>query len=90
MIIDFAKIEQRYPAKFGVLLAFFGVLILTPDTLVIRLSGLERWSLMGWRGILMGAMLLVIWRLLLTKNASEEWRSLNSLPGLIEIGRAHV
>jgi drug/metabolite transporter (DMT)-like permease len=85
MIIDFAKIAKRYPTKFGVLLAFSGVLILTPDTLVIRLSGLERWSLMGWRGILMGTMLLVIWRLFLTKNASQEWRSLSSLPGLIVI-----
>ena len=71
----FMELLARSPQRFGTLLALFGVLILTPDTLVIRLSGLERWALMGWRGILMGAMCLLLWRLLLTRNARQEWRS---------------
>ena len=51
---------RQKPERFGTLLALAGVLILTPDTLIIRLSGLERWTLMGWRGILMGAMSFAI------------------------------
>ena len=37
----------------GVALAVFGVLLLTPDTLFMRLSELEKWQLGGWRGVLM-------------------------------------
>ena len=42
-------------------LAFLGALIITPDTLLIRLSGLEAWSLTVWRGLLIGISLLVTW-----------------------------
>jgi hypothetical protein len=45
----FMELLTRSPQRFGTLLALIGVLVLTPDTLVIRLSGLERWALMGWR-----------------------------------------
>ena len=45
----------------GIALAVFGVLLLTPDTLFMRLSELEKWQLGGWRGLLMGATLFVIW-----------------------------
>ena len=78
----FMELLARNPQRFGTLLALTGVLVLTPDTLVIRLSGLERWALMGWRGILMGAMSLLLWRLLLTRNASREWRSRASGQGV--------
>ena len=81
----FMELLTRSPQRFGTLLALIGVLVLTPDTLVIRLSGLERWALMGWRGILMGAMSLLLWRLLLTRNASREWRSLASWQGVLVI-----
>ena len=81
----FMELLARNPQRFGTLLALIGVLALTPDTLVIRLSGLERWALMGWRGILMGAMCLLLWRLLLTRNASREWRSLASWQGVVVI-----
>ena len=87
----FTAYMRQTPGRFGTLLALAGILILTPDTLVIRLSELERWSLMGWRGILMGAMSLLLWRLLLARNASREWRSLASWQGVLvitEIGRA--
>ena len=73
------------PQRFGVLLAFVGVLILTPDTLVIRLSELERWSLMGWRGFLMGLVSLLLWRFFLSQNPSREWQSLATWQGLIVI-----
>ena len=81
----FMELLAHSPQRFGTLLALIGVLVLTPDTLVIRLSGLERWALMGWRGILMGAMSLLLWRLLLSHNARREWQSLASWQGILVI-----
>ncbi len=81
----FHKIRHTKPSLFGVLIALFGVLVLTPDTLAIRLSELDRWPLMGWRGILMGTILLLGWRLFFSQNPSSEWRSLRSWPGLVVI-----
>lgn len=43
----------------GILLACLGVLILTPDALLIRLSGLEAAPLVAWRGLAMGAIFLI-------------------------------
>jgi drug/metabolite transporter (DMT)-like permease len=40
---------------------------------------------MGWRGILMGVMSLLIWRYILSRDPSREWRSLASWPGLLVI-----
>ena len=51
----------------------------------MRLSYLERWPLMGWRGILMGLTLLIIWRFFWHSDKKKEWRSLNSIPGLVVI-----
>ena len=79
------KLFQKAPEKFGILVALLGVLVLTPDTLVIRISELERWPLMGWRGLLMGIASLIIWRTLLAKNPSREWRSLFSWQGILVI-----
>ena len=42
----------------GILLACLGVLILTPDALLIRLSGLEAAPLVAWRGLAMGTLFL--------------------------------
>ena len=81
----FLKLRYTSPGRFGTMLALLGVLVLTPDTLVIRLSGLERWALMGWRGILMGVMSLLIWRYILSRDPGREWRSLASWPGLLVI-----
>ncbi|RED53915.1 DMT family transporter [Aestuariispira insulae] len=42
----------------GFLITFLGILILTPDSLLIRLVNLDPWSTSFWRGILMGLSLL--------------------------------
>ena len=86
IFIEFVrKSTLDYPKRFGTILALVGVLILTPDTMIMRLSTLERWPLMGWRGILMGVTLLIVWRYLLTDNVEREWKSLVSVPGLVVI-----
>ncbi len=37
----------------GLLITLIGVLVLSPDTLLIRLAGIEHWSLLVYRGLLM-------------------------------------
>ena len=50
----------RHPA-FGLMLAAFGALVLTPDAMFLRLSGMSGTQMMGWRGIFMGTALIVVW-----------------------------
>jgi len=51
---------SKYPA-FGVLLGLFGALVITPDTLFMRLSEMDVWVMMVWRGLQMGGFLLLVW-----------------------------
>ena len=41
-------------------MALIGVAILTPDTLLMRWSGLDGWTMMAWRGVLEATVLLGI------------------------------
>ncbi|WP_417728155.1 DMT family transporter [Roseovarius sp.] len=52
----------RHPL-FGLALATFGALMLTPDALLMRWSGMVGYQMVGWRGLLMGGMFLVFWGL---------------------------
>lgn len=45
----------------GVLLALFGVLVLTPDALLMRMSGMEGMQMLGWRSSIMGIVLIAAW-----------------------------
>ena len=67
----------------GILLAFVGVMILTPDTLFMRLSELERWQMVGWRGVLMGITLFIIWLCFMKKNPRKELVSIITVPGIL-------
>ena len=69
----------------GLFLSFFGVLLLTPDTLFMRLSELEKWQLGGWRGVLMGATLFLIWFLSRKIGHKKEFFATFSIPGLLII-----
>ena len=73
------------PNRFGTLLALAGILVLTPDTLVIRLSELERWTLMGWRGILMGTMSFAIWLNFFTRQPWRDLQTVMSWQGLLVV-----
>jgi drug/metabolite transporter (DMT)-like permease len=44
----------------GLLIGFTGVIILSPDTLLIRLAGIDHWALMVYRGLLMALGMAVI------------------------------
>ena len=52
----------RHPL-FGLALATFGALMLTPDALFMRWSGMGGYQMVGWRGLLMGVVMLVLWAL---------------------------
>ena len=81
----FERLVKNYPKRFGTFLALIGVLVLTPDTMVMRFSNLDRWPLMGWRGLLMGVTLLIIWHFLFVSNTKKKWRTLYTWPGIIVI-----
>ena len=76
---------KNRPKSYGNFLALIGVLILTPDTMVMRLSNLDRWPLMGWRGVLMGLTLLIFWRLFQSSNIKKKISSIYSWQGIIVI-----
>ena len=46
---------------FGVFLGLFGALAITPDTLFMRLSEMNAWVMMVWRGLQMGSCLTLAW-----------------------------
>ena len=84
MPVWFTSYMNNKPARFGALLALAGILVLTPDTLVIRLSGLEL-TLMGWRGILMGLMSFAIWWFLFTRQPRRDLQTVMTWQGLFVI-----
>lgn len=53
----------RHPL-FGLALAMFGALTLTPDALFMRLSEMGGYQMVAWRGLLMGTVMLVLWALI--------------------------
>jgi len=76
--------------QLGILLALFGALMITPDTLFMRLSDMPVWVMLAWRGTEMGLVLLLVWlalhllRLPSVTFATELAR-LTRLPGLLII-----
>ena len=71
----------------GLMMALAGALIITPDTLLIRLSGLEGWGLTFWRGLLIGISLIVLWVILEgPSKARAQIPALLAGPSLLIIG----
>ena len=54
-------------ARLGLALALFGALVLTPDALFLRLSGMDGAQMLGWRGLCMGTLFLGAWALFARK-----------------------
>ncbi|WGW03167.1 DMT family transporter [Tropicibacter oceani] len=48
---------------YGLGLALLGALVLTPDALFMRWSGMNGFQMLGWRGLCMGALFLLAWGL---------------------------
>lgn len=63
---DWIRTEGMNDHAKGILLTTLGVLIISPDTLLIRLVDMDLWTLAVWRGLLqaigLGAVLLCVYR----------------------------
>ena len=68
-------------SRYGLLLALFGALMITPDTLFMRLSEMPTWVMMAWRGLEMGCLLLLLWAgsHLLARNQQNAKKELAAL-----------
>jgi drug/metabolite transporter (DMT)-like permease len=53
--------KLKNPGTIGLSLALFGALLLTPDTLFMRLSELDGFTMLAWRGGLSGVGYILIW-----------------------------
>nr|WP_246162146.1 DMT family transporter [Roseovarius faecimaris] len=54
--------SRRHPL-FGLALALFGTLMLTPDALLMRLSEMSGFQMAAWRGMMMGTVMILGWAL---------------------------
>lgn len=68
---------------FGLILALFGALILTPDALLMRISGMDGFQMLGWRSTLMGLVMGGMWLVLRRRNLRADVTALGSGAGLI-------
>lgn len=75
---------MRHHPLFGLGLACMGALVLTPDALFMRLSGMGGYQMVGWRGVMMGAVMLALWGLS-SRTKARDLVALCSGTGLILI-----
>ena len=69
----------------GALFSLVGILILIPDSLLIRLSDTSTPVLMTWRGLLMGFTLLMIWFIFFNRNEIKFFLFLKSIKHISHI-----
>ncbi|MEM8774618.1 MAG: DMT family transporter [Pseudomonadota bacterium] len=67
---------------FGLMLALFGTLVLTPDALLMRLSGMDGFQMTGWRGLCMGSVMVLAWSIM-SRDRQADLTRLKSYPGLL-------
>jgi len=65
----------------GLLIAFFGIVILTPDAVLVRLADSDSWTVLFWRGIFFASGIIVILLITYRSKAVNE---------LINIGKGGV
>jgi len=75
---------SRHPA-FGLVLATLGALFLTPDALFMRLSGMDGFQMVAWRGLLMGTVMVLGWAVL-SRDRRSDLAQLGTGPGLLIVG----
>ncbi|WOI55456.1 DMT family transporter [Palleronia sp. LCG004] len=69
-------------STFGLSLALAAVLLLSPDTLLMRVSGLDGFEMMAWRGGLVSIVMLSLW-LVTSRDRSGDLAAFASGPGLV-------
>ncbi len=78
----FFMINKLTDTQKGTLLAFIGVMIITPDTLIIRLVSLDTWNLLFYRSLLPGIALLVGYIIFFNKRVILDFKNIGK-PGLL-------
>ena len=73
----------RHP-YYGLGLAAVGTLVLTPDSLFMRLSQMDGFQMTAWRGLLMGAVMIALWACF-GRDRGGDIRHLFSKPGAVII-----
>ncbi len=68
--------------RFGLMLALFGALVLTPDALFLRWSGMTGLQMLGWRGLCLGALFIGGWALT-SKAHRRDLAALGSRAGIV-------
>ena len=66
----------------GTLLAFIGVMIVTPDSLIIRLVSIDTWNLLFYRSLFPGTALLIGYFVFFSARAVSDFMSIGK-PGLL-------
>lgn len=54
-----AGAEAAHNYRIGLLMTLFGVLVITPDALLVRLIGSDPWTMVFWRGVLVPTAFLI-------------------------------
>ncbi|WP_246831740.1 hypothetical protein [Thioclava sp. DLFJ5-1] len=60
--------------RFGIFLALFGALAISPDTLLMRWSEMSGSQMMAWRGLLMGSTMLLAWLIFRRRQLRKDLR----------------
>ena len=71
-------------SSFGVGLALAGALVLTPDALLIRISGMSTFQMMGWRGLGLGLIFIFAWALT-SRNRQSDFAMLGTGAAIVVI-----
>lgn len=69
---------------YGLALAGFGALVLTPDAMLMRLSDMAGLQMMGWRGLFMGGAMVLLW-LVFSRTHRADLRALASGAGAVVV-----
>jgi drug/metabolite transporter (DMT)-like permease len=69
----------------GLLLTTFGVLVLTPDSLLVRLADMDPFALLVWRGVLQAAGILILLALFYPGKVGNQIRSVGRCGVLLAI-----
>ena len=69
----------------GTLLAFIGVMIVTPDSLIIRLVSIDTWNLLFYRSLFPGTALLIGYFVFFSSRAVHDFMSIgNGIQNIME------
>lgn len=73
--------SERHPL-YGLMLAAFGALVITPDTLFMRWTGMGGTQMLAWRCLASGAMMIATWVILRGGHLREDLFQLRQRTGL--------